>query len=202
VILLNAGKIVLTGNVADVTSKYIEMGKEAISERIWNNIEDAPGDDSIRLRAVRIVSEGEVTDNIRIDRDVFIEIEFWNKKPDANISTSIHLLDKMGIIVLASGNGRSASLNYDGWFGRPHPAGFFKTSCKIQANFLNEGKYYINAFILTDATNIRVRINEVVSFTVHETGEMRDEYIGEWIGVVRPKLEWRTELRTQEVVTE
>lgn len=38
-------------------------------------------------------------------------------------------------------------------------------------------------------------VNEVVSFTVHDTGEMRTEFTGERSGVVHPKLEWRTELK-------
>jgi hypothetical protein len=31
-----------------------------------------------------------------------------------------------------------------------------------------------------------------ISFAVEETGEMRKEYTGEWIGLIRPKLNWET----------
>ena len=57
-----------------------------------------------------------------------------------------------------------------------------------------------NAFVLTDVVNIHARADEVVSFSVHETGEMRKEYTGVWIGVVRPKLEWHTELKSKGAV--
>ena len=33
----------------------------------------------------------------------------------------------------------------------------------------------------------------VLSFNVHDTGEMRKEFLGSWIGVVRPRLYWHTE---------
>ena len=72
--------------------------------------------------------------------------------------------------------------------------GLYKTVCTIPANFLNEGRYSISAIILTDVTNAEVNEKEVLSFTVHETGEMRKEFSGQWLGVVRPKLAWSTEL--------
>jgi hypothetical protein len=34
----------------------------------------------------------------------------------------------------------------------------------------------------------------VVSFEVHDTGDMRKEFYGGWLGVIRPKLAWSTEL--------
>jgi len=42
---------------------------------------------------------------------------------------------------------------------------------------------------LAGVTNIHVWVNEVVSFTMYDTGEMRKEFTGKWLGVVRPKLE-------------
>jgi hypothetical protein len=47
--------------------------------------------------------------------------------------------------------------------------------------------------VLTDVSNIEASATEAVSFVVHDTGEMRREFGGGWVGVVRPKLAWRTE---------
>ena len=82
----------------------------------------------------------------------------------------------------------------DDWFDKPHPVGMFKTTCTIPANFLNEGSYSINAIILTDVTHAEVAVKEVLSFTVHETGTMRKEFTGQWIGSIRPRLAWQTKL--------
>ena len=38
-----------------------------------------------------------------------------------------------------------------------------------------------------------VDAKSVISFNVIETGEMRKEYLGKWVGVVRPKFAWTTE---------
>ncbi len=76
--------------------------------------------------------------------------------------------------------------------------GLSKAVCTIPANFLNDGGYIVNAFLLTDLTNMEVQGREVLSFTVHETGEVRREFGGQWTGVVRPKLTWFTQLAQRE----
>jgi lipopolysaccharide transport system ATP-binding protein len=56
----------------------------------------------------------------------------------------------------------------------------------------------VTALVMTDNQTVQVQVNDVIAFTVHETGEMRREFTGRWIGVVRPRLEWRTEYRSPE----
>lgn len=192
-ILLDRGAVNMIGNTSDVISEYIRIGAESSGEVIWNDNENAPGDDIIRLRAARIISEGMVTENVKIDHDVLVEIEFLNKKPGANITSSIHLLDKTGYEVLASANMKSMCLKDDEWAGRPHPAGVYRARCKLPANFLNEGKYFVNIIISTDVADEHAMVREAISFSVHETGEMRKEFLRHWIGAVRPRLEWQTD---------
>ena len=194
--MLVKGEKILDGECNQVVSEYINTGREANGEVIWKDSNNAPGNEKVRLHAVRVVSTDIVTTDIEIDKDIYIEVEFWNFEPDAQLSMSIHVLDKMGTCVLASANMNSANLEIDRWFGKPHPIGLYRTVCKLPGNFLNEGMYSINAFVLSDVVNIEVRVEEVISFTVHDTGEMRKEYSGGWIGVVRPKLAWQTEILT------
>ncbi len=191
-VLLVEGRLRSDGSSDEVIANYIRIGSHSTGQREWDDLHDAPGSDSVRLHSVRIISEGQVTAEVSIDEDVQIEIEFWNFKEGARISTSIHLLDKMGVPVLASANMTSANLRTDEWFGRPYPRGLYRTVCTIPGNFLNEGLYSINAIVLTDVTNKEAFANEVVSFTVHDNGTMRREFSGVWIGVVRPKLTWQT----------
>lgn len=192
-VLLHHGEALYEGDAPSTIAKYIEFGRQADFEKVWA-FEEAPGDSVIKMHAVRIISEGEARNEVGIGQDILIEIEYWNRKPGVKVTSSIHLIDKMGVGVLASANMSSAALNDDGWYGRPHPEGLYKTRCKIPGNFLNEGTYSVNAIVLTDVTQVHARVDDVVSFTVHDTGEMRKEYSGYWYGVVRPKLEWQTEL--------
>jgi lipopolysaccharide transport system ATP-binding protein len=190
---LVAGQRRQDGPSIEVVRGYIDLGRTNQGEVIWEDMAEAPGNDMIKLRAVRVISNGQVTSDIEIDQDIQIEMEFWNSKPGALINSSIHLLDRVGSGVLASGNLPSANLISDKWFGVPHPAGLYRTVCLIPANLLNAETYSINAIVLTDVTEIQAFAREVVSFTVHETGAMRKEYGGGWLGVVRPRLAWQTE---------
>ena len=192
-ILLVAGEKHSDGPASDIIGEYIETTREGHGERIWSDPKTAPGNEKIRLHAVRIVSGGGVTDSVDIQKDIQVEVEFWNLKAGSQIHTSIHLLDKMGVGVLASANFPSANLIKDEWYGKPHPVGLYRTICTLPGNFLNEGLYSINAIVLTDGTNTDVYEREVISFTVHESGAMRKEYGGGWLGVVRPRLAWQTE---------
>jgi lipopolysaccharide transport system ATP-binding protein len=192
-ILLVGGRKWGDGPSSDIIGEYIALGRVNRGECVWNDMKTAPGNEKIRLHSVRIVSDGVVTCDIDIQKDFHVEIEFWNFKQDAEISTGIHLLDKMGYGVLASVNMHSANLIRDEWFGKPHPMGLYRTVCTIPGNFLNEGQYSINAIVQTDVTNIEIFTREVISFTVIDTGAMRKEYSGGWLGVVRPKLAWQTQ---------
>ena len=192
-ILLNHGKMVSQGQTDSIIKQYIALGKDNAGQIAWHDLNTAPGNEKIRLHAVRSVSNNEVTSNLDIDQATNIEIEFWNFQEGANISTSIHLLDQMGTCVLASANMHSANLIHDDWFGKPHSVGRYKTICTIPANFLNEGRYSISVIALTDLINVEVMARDIFSFNVHETGAMRKEYMGVWIGAIRPKLAWQTE---------
>ena len=196
-ILLGEGHKLLEGPSRDVIADYIARGRVKEGERVWTDPASAPGNERIRLRAVRVVSGGQTTADVEIDRPVTIEMEFENRKPGARIMSSIHLLDSAGAPILASMNAHSAALGRDEWFGKPHPAGVFKASCTLPASFLNEGRYRVTAIVLTDVTNWEASCRDAVAFTVHDTGAMRQEYGGGWIGVVRPRLAWQTELVTE-----
>lgn len=193
-ILLNQGEMVSQGQADSIVKQYIALGRDNAGEVNWPEVSTAPGNAKIRLHAVRAVSNNEVTSNVDIDKETNIEIEFWNFQDGSNICLSIHLLDQMGTCVLATANMHSANLIKDDWFDRPHPVGQYKTFCTIPANFLNEGRYSIHVIVLTDLTNVEVVVRDVFSFNVHETGAMRKEFMGTWIGAIRPKLAWQTEL--------
>jgi lipopolysaccharide transport system ATP-binding protein len=98
----------------------------------------------------------------------------------------------METCILATFNGISATLEMDSFYGKTLAKGLYKSTCVIPANFLNDKTYSINAF-LVPVEVVEMGIAErVLSFSISETGEMRKEYTGEWIGMIRPKLSWQT----------
>ncbi len=193
-ILLSHGEMMFDGSTLAAVQKYMDGDITSDYEKIWESPESAPGDDDIRLKSVRVRCDGVTTGNVEIDKDVSIEIEFWNFKPGAELGASIHLIHSSNVTVLATGNGRSATLDYDGWDGMPYPAGLFKTVCTIPGNFLNDGYYRISLVVLMNATIEKAVVRDAVSFHVYDTGAMRGNYAGEWIGIIRPRMAWQTTL--------
>lgn len=191
-VLMVSGKIQFDGPTNSVISQYINVGAEFQGDIVWENPETAPGNEKVRLHAVRIISKGKPSSDVDIRKDVLIEVEYWNLRPEAKLSVSVHLLTSMGVEVLASANMHSANLICDQWFGKPYPVGLFCTTCVLPGSFLNEGCYSINVILLSTVTSVELFMRDVLSFTVHETGAMRQEYSGGWLGVVRPKLAWQT----------
>jgi lipopolysaccharide transport system ATP-binding protein len=144
---------------------------------------------------VRILQDGTegATADVDISKDVHIEISYWNLADGAILYPAIWLRDGMGTFVFSSSNAASVSLTKDFWYSLPHPVGLFQSTCTIPGNFLNEGLYNVTAIVGKGNSDTQILQDYVLSFNVHDTGEMRKEYYGTWIGVVRPRLAWRTE---------
>ena len=195
-ILLADGHVVRDGNTSSVVAEYLRTDGERSGERIWHDPCHAPGNERIRLQAVRIVSNGGITANVDIDKDVRVEVEFWNMAAGArNLCANIYLLDSTGRTVLSTANVPSASLPPNNWFHQPHPAGLFRATCTLPGSFLNEGLYYISAYIVTlGPLSVEAHAEQVLSFEVFDTGVMREAGGGSrWGGVIRVRLPWQTE---------
>jgi lipopolysaccharide transport system ATP-binding protein len=191
-LLLEEGKLEAMGDISDVVSKYISHHESSNDELVWTQ-NSAPGDNTIRLKSVKITLDGKSCKNIPINMDFKIEISYWNLVEKSPIMVGLHLLDRNGYTVFESGNVKSAILNIDKWAGAEYPIGLFLTTCVIPKNFLNDGIYYVSILLLTNTSRLHTKLDEILSFSIFDTGEMRKEYAGEWKGVIRPKLDWRTE---------
>lgn len=190
---LHQGKIEFIGETEKCISKYINKNRLHSGKVFWKNQVSAPGSANVKLKYVRVISGEKVTDSVFIDKDIVIEIGYWNLKPDARLLCSIHLKNNQGMYVLVTGNLPSACVVKDEWFGKPMPIGFYKSTCIIPANFLNDGQYSFDFGIANSKNQFEFNLTDIISFQVVESGEMRKEYMGDWVGVVRPKLFWKTE---------
>jgi lipopolysaccharide transport system ATP-binding protein len=195
-LLLDQGNIIAEGVPAEVIQKYLSQPKSVSGQIVWPDLETAPGNDDVRLRSVSILQEGIAgpTADVGISKEVLVAIVYENLKEGAPLYSGIWLKTGSGTFVLSSGNAPSMSLAADPWYAKPHPRGTFRSVCRIPGNFLNEGSYVITAIVGKVPQNTQILEESVVSFQVHDTGEMRKEYLGSWAGpVVRPKLAWNTD---------
>lgn len=195
VILLEAGGVKENGKTSSVISTYLDASKGNGGEHIWRELESAPGNDKIRLAAVRVISENQVRQEVEIDKEVKIEIDFWNLLEGNRLFTTVTLSDSEGKIILESATTPGANKLPEEWFHRPYPVGLFRSICTLPANFLNEECYYISISVVgTNPPAIEAEAPQILAFNVFDTGAMRTPgFGGRWQGVVRVPLAWQTQ---------
>jgi len=197
-VLISGGSLALDGKAADVVSAYLESGAVGGGQREWPDVATAPGNEKLRLRAIRVLAGGEPAGEVAIDQEVSIEVDFWNLEDESShFIANVYLLDSAGTVVLSTANTPGANLLSEEWFDRPHQKGIFRTTCTFPANFLNDTRYYVSVYLvdLRGSATVAAEAQQAISFTVFDTGAMRvGGTYGAWHGVVRPRLAWRTQL--------
>jgi lipopolysaccharide transport system ATP-binding protein len=194
-ILLDQGRVAYSGGVPEVVEKYLTDGHFGGGEITWDR-DRAPGNKKFKLMAARIMEQGRITNEVNIDQEVVIEIDFLNLVPDSkNICVNIYLLDATGAVILSTGTTPAANAKEEKWFRQPHPKGIFRSRCTIPANFLNEGLHHITLYVVTlGPLSVEVEAPHALSFHVIDNGAMREPGGGsDWPGAVRVRLPWETE---------
>lgn len=191
---LDAGVLRADGRSRDVIAAYLEQVSQQpddSGECRWLDPEAAPGDEKIRLRAVRILSGDQVTSRVKAQEPVRIEVEYANLSASANVYTSIYLMEESGVGVLSTANLPAFNLGSDAWHGRPQPAGVYRSLCTIPGHLLNYCRYTVSVYVVTDDSRLDVAVHNAISFQVYdgEGGELQ----GAVHGVIRPRLAWDTE---------
>jgi lipopolysaccharide transport system ATP-binding protein len=189
--LLSRGELIKEGPAYDVVNEYLYMGHiKPFCE--WPVQQDSPGDDIVRMRAVRVRTElGLVTDAFDIRKPVAVEIEFDVLKPGhlPVAQFSFHNEEDTMIFMV---NDRDPQ-----WYRQPRPVGRYVSTVWIPGNLLSEGTLTVGAGIMTeDPFRLHCDVPRVLGFRVHEngTGETaRGDFTGRWPGAVRPLLKWTTQ---------
>ena len=78
-ILLDQGRVTMAGQTHQVVRAYLESDIGRTSERRWDDVSTAPGDDVARLRSVRVVNaQGGPADEVDVREPIDIEVEYWS----------------------------------------------------------------------------------------------------------------------------
>ncbi|HEY1173773.1 MAG TPA: ABC transporter ATP-binding protein [Verrucomicrobiae bacterium] len=193
-IVMSAGQVSMDGTVSKAIEHYISGLGNREGEMKWKDLEKAPGNHIAKITAVRLLSDEKITSEVKTGSETVVEIDYVCQTGNEAVSCSIHLLDNLGSCILATGNMPSVNTIEDVWANKNLPIGTYRTRCVIPANFLNECSYGISAFLVHNNSKILAKAENVLSFIAHDSGEMRKEYSGPWIGSIRPKMAWSTEV--------
>ncbi len=190
VIWLDRGKLARDGQTSTVVAEYMRAAATSTADRTWPDAATAPGNDRIRVRAVRLqTDDGCAIEEMTIRTSFTLEIQYWNLVPDTLLNLSLAIFNQEGLQVLAS----TTSLDPN-WHGKPHPVGLFTSRCRIPGDLLNDGLYRTELMFVKDSAIALYKMDDLISFELHDEPSARGDYYGVWPGVVRPRLAWNTVL--------
>ena len=191
VILLKSGQIVEDGPTDEVIGKYLNSDQGTNAMKVWDDPEQAPGKDAVKLRAFRVVNQqDEVTEHFDIRDPICVEMTYDVIRDDVILMPNIFFWKDLEICAFGSID------NDPEWRERPRPIGTYTSMVEIPGNFLSHGRFFVNIALHTlKPMVVQFYEQKVVSFHVLDRSgwdTARGIYTGEMGGVVRPYLKWKT----------
>jgi len=191
-ILLRDGAIVEDGAAGDVVARYLGGEHGTAAFRTWPG-DDAPGDEHVRLRSVRVVDEtGTAAPVIDVRHSVGIELVFEVIGEPRPFVPWIAIFNDQGAHVFSA-------MDVDPRWQHTPVRGTYTTTAWVPGNLLNEGIMIVSPSLNTFVPGKAIRhahVDEAVSFHVVDPGQgdtARGDYAQAWPGPVRPLLQWTTE---------
>jgi lipopolysaccharide transport system ATP-binding protein len=166
------------------------MGTTASRE--WSSVEKAPGDDVVRLRAVRLRGEdGQLVSSTDIRRPVAVELEYEVLKAGYIFHPHFSLTNDEGVVLFVAQDVDPQ------WRRRRRPAGRYISTGWIPGNLLAEVGISVGAYIQSlEPEVLHVGVPDAVYFRVVDNLSAPDTARGDYPrpipGVMRPLLHWTT----------
>jgi lipopolysaccharide transport system ATP-binding protein len=189
-VLLRDGRIESDGPVTQVVARYLSDDFPADGEKLWPDIEEAPGCGYVRMNSVRVIDqEGRTRTNYDVRDQISIEIRFAVFREMNSINTSCCFYNHRGEMIFHSRND-SMDLPPD---QRKRSPGFYVSTCRIPPDLMNEGQIIVQVAV-TDELEVYFFDKSCVTFNVldkMDPGGVRRNYLQEWPpAAVRPLLDW------------
>jgi homopolymeric O-antigen transport system ATP-binding protein len=193
VVLLENGKITLDGEPREVVKRYLSSSWKTGALREWENQQDAPGDQVVRLRRVRVRAEdGTTVSVVDIHKPFGIELTYDVLEDDHALVPVMEFYNEEGM-ELFSTHDTSAD-----WRRRSRPRATYTSTVWIPGNLLAEGSLVCHVSIMSHfpATILHAHERNAIAFQVVDSpsdDSARGDYVGPMPGVVRPLLRWTTD---------
>ncbi len=187
---LQEGRMSRIGATETIVTDYLLGGAEQSGERRWETNQRPPGNDRVKLRAVRVISaNGEIRQTVDVRRPFWVEMEVEIVAPVPSFRSSIRVLTGDGITVFTSTDQENQS----------HPDGFnipgrYLSRCGIPGNLLNIGHYFISPGADIPFVEVIFFEEQCLGFHVEQTGGVSGKYPELWPGLICPCVLWESEL--------
>lgn len=190
-IFLHAGRVQDDGDAVQVVKSYLQGGLNASqAERVWPDVELAPGNDQVRLQAVRVRdAHGRLTPDVDSSECFEIEVDYANLRAGSRLGVTVVLYNADEVCVLGSISNLDPQ-----WHGVPRDPGVYRSVCRLHADFFPDGPLDVSILLWGDGYGWAHREDHCLTVNIHETERsVRGDYCGAMAGTVRPKFPWTTQ---------
>ncbi|MEJ7615971.1 MAG: ABC transporter ATP-binding protein [Pyrinomonadaceae bacterium] len=190
-IYLAEGTVLSDGSAEEVSKTYLSSTIKTTAKRSWQDLSQAPGNEIVRLRSVRVRTEdGQCTETVDIREAVGIDIEYEVLKSGCRLIPNFHFYNEAGVCAFITQDLGSE------WRHKPRSVGSYTSTVWVPGNFLSEGTFVVGIAVSThDPLLVHFFEQNAVAFQVIDTldgDSARGNYEGHMPGVVRPTLAWTT----------
>lgn len=191
VIVLENGKCAFNGDLRGGINYYLK-GKEAIiPQKKWWNEDSKPGNENVKLLEVKVCKvNGNISEFFCTEEDIEIIMTYEVLKHNFNYTHGFNLFDSKGTHILSSHDTEMAKLK------NTFSKGIYSTKVTIPKNFLAEGLHSVSVAIMSyNPFIIHFHELEAISFSTFDSfteTSVRGVYGGNFPGIIRPLLNWKT----------
>lgn len=180
------GEIVADGPTSEVVTRYLGKSLQGVdsTEECWEDIEEAPGEDTIRLHRVTVRRrDGDGRAPLTMQTPFQVEVEFWNLQPDVQLHITLHLYTAEHVIAFTTAGVNDSTM----------PAGLYRSVCHFPGDLLNSGLHRFVILAVKNTSSVIYQHASRVPINILDLNERHGSWYGREPGVVQPKLEWTTE---------
>jgi lipopolysaccharide transport system ATP-binding protein len=196
-IMLSEGGVLEDGPSHLVVSTYLNSGLGTVAAREWADASAAPGNDIVRLRAVRVVTEaGATIEAVDIRKPVGIEVTFDVLRSGQLLVPNMAFYNEESVLMFMAHDTEPE------WRGKPRAVGRYTSTAWVPGNFFAEGSITVDVAVSSHIPSVMVHLHEsdAVAFQVIDSldgDSARGDFAGPIPGVVRPLLRWSTGFREE-----
>ncbi|MCQ9204967.1 MAG: ABC transporter ATP-binding protein [Omnitrophica bacterium] len=185
-IWLDKGKVQIRGEINDVVAAYLSKGAMKGGQRRWRNLEEAPGNENIRLCTVEILnSENKISSSLDRRYDFFVKIEYDIFYSLVGLRMGFALLNAEGVVIFSPNDAEDIA-----WHGRKREPGKYMSICTVPGGMLNSGAYTITIGADIVPGGAMLWEDNVLRFEIEQTGGLQSRAPDRLAGVICPSLEW------------
>lgn len=179
-IILEHGKVAFEGQIENAVSYYLGGNAETMNLKTFGNEYDFP---VFKLIEISLKNFGRSSDDVLQENESIIlntkiNIKVENAK---RYHITYHLYNEIGEAMFSFSNAGNFFLKN----------GINDLSCNFPKSFFQSGQYFLSLFIVEDSKQPIFVENDIIAFTVVDSGRELGTYMGREPGYIRPQFEWK-----------